>query len=99
MHDEICRKLDRIDELFPRERLEASKHRIRALKNNRKPDRLPFILSNLGFNYYDDVMPAAWNTASAKSCSGPMMTQRTCHILKSRQEALHRTGWRCRNTY
>jgi len=58
MLDEINRKLDRIDELFPSERLEASKDRVRALKNKRMPDRLPFIFANLGFDYYDDVMPA-----------------------------------------
>jgi hypothetical protein len=60
MKDEVRRKLDRIDELFPAERLDASKARIRALKQNEAPvDRYPFILDSLGFNYYDDVMPAA----------------------------------------
>jgi hypothetical protein len=72
MHDEICRKLDRIDELFPRERLEASKERIRALKNNRKPDRLPFILASLGFNYYNDVMPS-------KECLKRMLDEIIAH--------------------
>lgn len=57
MNDEITRKLDLIDDLFPPERLEASKKRYRALKETGKADRLPFILDNLGFDYYDDVMP------------------------------------------
>jgi len=59
MKDEVRRKLDRIDELFPVARLEASKARIRALKRSEPPvDRYPFILDSLGFNYYDDTMPA-----------------------------------------
>lgn len=57
MRDDTRRKLDLIDDLFPPERLEASKNRYGALKGNGKADRLPFILNNLGFDYYDDVMP------------------------------------------
>ena len=58
MNDSVKKRLDLIDELFPSERLEASKTRIRALKNGTTPaDRYPFILNSLGFNYYDDVMP------------------------------------------
>ena len=58
MRDSVKGKLDQIDELFPPERLEASKSRIRALKSNERPaDRYPYILDSLGFNYYDDVMP------------------------------------------
>jgi hypothetical protein len=58
VREQVSGKLDLIDELFPPERLDASKARIRALKNNERPtDRSPFIFSALGFNYYDDVMP------------------------------------------
>lgn len=57
MKDQISRKLDRIDNLFPPERLEASKKRIRAFNRDETPDRYPFVCSNLGFDYYDDVMP------------------------------------------
>jgi hypothetical protein len=57
MNDSTRRKLDLIDELFPPERLEASKNRIRALWANRKPDRYPFTYGNFGLDYYDDVMP------------------------------------------
>lgn len=58
MRDEIREKLDQIDELFPPERLESSKARMRAMRANERPaDRYPFILSPLGFDYYDDVMP------------------------------------------
>ena len=59
MRDAVRRKLDRIDELFPPERIAASKARILALRRGERPaDRYPFILDSLGFNYYDDVMLA-----------------------------------------
>ncbi len=43
MRDEIKRRLDRIDELFPPSRIEKSKARWTALYNKKKPlDRLPY---------------------------------------------------------
>lgn len=57
MNDDIRRKLDQIDALFPPARLEASKNRLRALRTGDSIDRYPFTYCSLGFDYYDDVMP------------------------------------------
>jgi hypothetical protein len=52
----IREKLDKIDELFPRERLQASKHRWSCVWQGTFPeDRLPFDYLPMGFNYYNDL--------------------------------------------
>lgn len=56
MRDEIKRKLDQINELYPKSRLERSKERWRRLWHGEKPlDRLPFVAYPLTVAYYDDV--------------------------------------------
>jgi len=55
MKDWIKQKLDLIDELFPKERLEKSKKRYESIWNgNGKCDKLPFVYYPFLFNYYDD---------------------------------------------
>ena len=51
--DNISRKLDRIDELFPAERINKSKERWRRLWNGEPPlDRLPFTYSPISASYW-----------------------------------------------
>lgn len=55
----IADKLARIDELFPPERVEASKARISDIWNGKKPkDRYPYVYYPISFNYYDDAHTA-----------------------------------------
>lgn len=54
MKDNINRKLDILDELFPKERIQASKARIRSLWEGRKPsDRYPYTHAYALFNMYN----------------------------------------------
>lgn len=54
MKDWVKRRLDRLDDLFPPERLEASKARIRSLWEGRTPaDRFPFTYAYALFNMYN----------------------------------------------
>ncbi|MHB8963729.1 MAG: hypothetical protein ACYC5K_11315, partial [Saccharofermentanales bacterium] len=49
-------RLDRIDELYPADRINTSKERFRRIWNGEKPkDRYPFTYGQLTFDYYDDV--------------------------------------------
>ncbi|MHB1454521.1 MAG: hypothetical protein ACYCYM_11285 [Saccharofermentanales bacterium] len=49
-------RLDRIDELYPADRINASKERFRRVWNGEKPEgRYPFTYGQLTFDYYDDV--------------------------------------------
>ena len=55
----VAEKLAQIDELFPPERVEASKKRIRDIWNGKKPEgRYPYVYYPISFNYYDDAHPA-----------------------------------------
>ena len=55
MKDWIRNRLERIDELFPKERLERSKRRYSSLwDGSGSADRLPFVYSPFLFGYYDD---------------------------------------------
>lgn len=56
MRSALKDKLERIEELFPPERVEASKKRWRALwRGDRPEDRLPFVCAPPTFSYYDDI--------------------------------------------
>lgn len=56
MKDWVKRKLDKIDELYPPERINSSKERWRKVWRGEKPSgRYPFAYANMLFNYYDDV--------------------------------------------
>ena len=56
MRAQIREKLDRLQALYPPERLARSKERIRRLWRGEEPlDRLPFVLIPPDFSYYDDV--------------------------------------------
>lgn len=56
MNSKIKEKLDAIDELYPEQRLKASKNRLRAIWNCEKPiDRYPFTYYPFTFHYYNDV--------------------------------------------
>jgi hypothetical protein len=58
MKDWIKCKLDRIDELFPSERLQKSKERWTDVWNGKKPkDRYPFLTGFPSFNPYNDNHP------------------------------------------
>ncbi|MFV0401207.1 MAG: hypothetical protein ACK5LX_11395 [Oscillospiraceae bacterium] len=55
MQQWVREKLKQIDELYPSERLEASKARWRAMWEGRTPtDRYPFQFGSIGFNYYNE---------------------------------------------
>ncbi len=57
MNPWVKEKLAQIDELYPRERLERSRERIRRLWTGELPaDRYPFVYSPMTLNYYDVVM-------------------------------------------
>lgn len=56
MRPRIREKLERIRELYPPERLNQSKERIRRVWKGEPPlDRLPFVMIPPDFSYYDDV--------------------------------------------
>lgn len=55
MKNWIKEKLEKIEKMFPVERLEASKARWRAIWDGKKPaDRLPYICAPRHLNYYND---------------------------------------------
>lgn len=56
MKDWVKYKLERINELFPSERIKLSKERIERLWSGKKPlDRYPFVFIPITFEYYNDV--------------------------------------------
>lgn len=59
MKDWVKVKLDKIDELYPPERISRSKERWRRMWRGEKPiGRYPFTYGQMMFSYYDDVHPA-----------------------------------------
>ncbi len=56
MKKEILEKLDMIDELYPKKRVEESKQRITDIWNCRLPkDRYPFVISPMLYSAYGDI--------------------------------------------
>lgn len=55
----IAEKLAQVDELFPPERIRASKERISAIWRGERPEgRYPYVYYPISFNYYDDAHEA-----------------------------------------